>query len=111
MRVGPNLATLEDRSPGTLLIAILDPNRDVKPNFVNYLIDTRDGQDLSGIVASETSTSITLHRAGGGEELILRRNIKSMRSTGLSLMPEGLESGIDDQQMADLVQFLQVLKE
>ena len=111
VRAGPNLATLEDRSPATLLIAILDPNREVKPNFVNYVIQTNDGQDLSGVIAGETATSLTLRRPGGGEDVILRRNVKAMRSTGLSLMPEGLETGIDYQQMADLMRFLQTLKD
>lgn len=110
-RVGPNLATLEDRTPGTLLDAILDPNREVKPTYVNYVVRTNDGQDLDGVIASETATSITLRRAGGGEDVLLRTNIQSVRSTGISLMPEGLDTGIDYQQMADLLRYLQVLKD
>jgi putative membrane-bound dehydrogenase-like protein len=111
VRPGPNLATLEDRSPDTLLIAILDPNREVKPSFVEYLVKTKDGQEFSGVIATETATSVTLRRAGGGEDVVLRRNVQSMRSTGLSLMPDGLETGIDYQQMADLMRFLQTLKD
>jgi putative membrane-bound dehydrogenase-like protein len=109
--VGPKLGELQDRSPDTLLIAILDPNRDVKANFVNYLLVTRDGDDFSGCITSETPTGITMRRAGGLEDTILRKNIKSLRSTGLSLMPEGVESGINHQQMADLIAYLQTYKD
>jgi putative heme-binding domain-containing protein len=78
---------------------------------VNYLLVSRDGQEISGVVTTETGNSVTLLRAGGGQETVLRGNIKTLRSTGLSMMPEGLESGIDAQQMADLIRFLQTYKE
>ncbi|HEV8291107.1 MAG TPA: PVC-type heme-binding CxxCH protein [Tepidisphaeraceae bacterium] len=109
--VGPKLGELQDRSPDTLLVSILDPNRDVKANFVNYLLVTRDGDDLSGCIVNETPTGITMRRAGGLEDTILRKNIKSLRSTGLSLMPDGMETGITQQQMADLLAYLQTYKD
>jgi putative heme-binding domain-containing protein len=109
--VGPKLGELQDRSPDTLLVSILDPNRDVKANYVNYLLITRDGDDLSGCIVAETPTGITIRRAGGLEDTILRKNIKSLRATSLSLMPEGLETGINQQQMADLLGYLQTYKD
>jgi putative membrane-bound dehydrogenase-like protein len=108
--VGPNLATLEDRTLPTLLVSILDPNRDVKPNFVSYSVETTAGDELSGIITNETATGITLRQAAGVEEVVLRGNIKSMRSTGASMMPEGFEAIIDERQMADLIAFLQALR-
>ena len=109
--VGPNLATLQDRSPATLLTAILDPNRDVKPAFVNYVVRTKDRQDLGGVIGAETESAITLRQALGVEDVVLRANVERLRSTGRSLMPEGLEAGIDPQQMADLLAWLRELRE
>ena len=109
-RAGPNLATLEDRSPFTLLVAILDPNRDVKPSFISYTLLTLDGLSLTGVVVNETSTSVTLRSSGGKEESVLRKNIKRLASSGLSLMPEGLEAAINPQQMADLLRYLSEMK-
>jgi putative heme-binding domain-containing protein len=94
-----------------LLVSILDPNRDVKANFGNYLLVTRDGDDLSGCIVSETPTGITMRRAGNLQDTVLRKNIKSLRSTGLSLMPEGVEGGINPQQMADLIAYLQTYQD
>ncbi len=107
---GPNLATLEDRSPGTLITAILDPNREVKPNYISYELITNDGQDLSGVIANETANSVTIRRPGGGEETLLRTNLKSIQSTGLSLMPDGLEAALTYQQMADLLSYLKTMR-
>src|SRR6185295_1605753 len=40
--VGPNLATIRQWNPGQVLSNILDPNREVAPNFVSYTVETRD---------------------------------------------------------------------
>jgi putative heme-binding domain-containing protein len=58
------------------------------------------------LITSETATSITLARDKGVTETIQKQNIEAMKSTGTSLMPEGLEKTIDPQSMADLLAFL-----
>jgi putative heme-binding domain-containing protein len=104
--IGPDIASIGDKSPGSLLIAILDPNRAVESRFTDYLVETRDGQSVNGILAAETGNAITLHPAGSDPLTLLRTDIKSMRATGVSLMPEGLESGHTPQDIADLIAFL-----
>jgi putative heme-binding domain-containing protein len=104
--IGPNLATLKNRGAEVILVNILDPNRQLDPAFENYVIQTLDGRMASGIIASETATSITLRRAGQATETILRRQIEQMRNTRQSIMPEGLEQEIDHQAMADLIAYL-----
>ena len=47
-----------------------------------------------------------LRRAEGVEDTLLRSEIEELRSTGQSLMPEGLEQNINLQEMADLIAFL-----
>ena len=104
--VGPNLATIRQWSPEQMLINILDPNREVAPNFVGYIIETKDGRTLDGIVTAESAASLTLKRAEGLTETVLRRDIVQLTGSGLSLMPEGLETAITVEQMADLIAFL-----
>ncbi|MGE3315995.1 MAG: PVC-type heme-binding CxxCH protein, partial [Planctomycetaceae bacterium] len=104
--VGPDLASTQNKSPADLLVAILDPNREAQPNFNTYTVVTQQGTLLTGLVASETATSVTLRRAEAKEDVVLRNNIDTMVSNGKSLMPEGLEKEISAQQMADLIAFL-----
>lgn len=104
--IGPELAKILDSSPQALLISILDPNRAVESKYVNYLLETREGEKHTGIILSETSTSITLATLDGSQRQILRRDIAELRSTGLSLMPAGLEQAIGPQEMADLFAFI-----
>jgi putative heme-binding domain-containing protein len=104
--VGPDLETIRHQPPAQLLTNVLDPNREVAPNFVEYIVTTRDGRSATGLVAAETATGITLRRAEGVQQTILRQNIEQIVSTGVSLMPEGLEKKISVPEMADLIAFL-----
>lgn len=104
--VGPHLGTIKAWTPEQLVTNILDPNREVSPNFALYLVETNDGRTLSGLIASETAGNLTLKRADGGTDTVLRSEIKSLTSPGISLMPEGLEAALTPQQMADLIAFL-----
>ncbi len=104
--VGPNLASTQSKTPADLLINVLDPNREALPAFTTYTVVTDQGLILSGIIGSESATSITLSRADGAQDIILRSNIEQLVSNGVSLMPEGLEKDITPAQMADLIEFV-----
>lgn len=104
--IGPNLAAMKARGPEAILLNVLDPNREVNPQYLTYAVLTTDGRQLTGILAAETATSITLQRADNATDTILRIDIEQLRSTGLSLMPEGLEKQIDQAAMADLIAYL-----
>lgn len=104
--VGPDLASIGDKSPQGLLIAILDPNRAVEARYVNYSAITRAGLTITGILASETGNSITLLGQDGKAQVILRKDLDELTSTGKSLMPEGLEKEIKPQDMADVIAFV-----
>ncbi len=71
-----------------------------------YTLVTQQGQVLSGLLASETATSVTLRRAEGAQDFVLRSQIEELRATGKSLMPEGLEQNLSPQDVADLLDFL-----
>jgi putative heme-binding domain-containing protein len=106
--VGPHLGTIKAWSVEQILTNVLDPNREVSPNFALYIVETNDGRTLAGLIGSETAGNLKLRRADGGTDTILRSEIKSLSSPGISLMPEGLEAAITPQQMADLIEFLRL---
>jgi putative membrane-bound dehydrogenase-like protein len=104
--VGPDMQSVQNKSPEDLLIAILDPNREAQPSFISYTAVTLQGQVLSGLVAAESAASLTLRRAEAREDIVLRENLDELIATGQSLMPEGVEKDITPQQMADLIAFI-----
>jgi putative heme-binding domain-containing protein len=108
--LGPDLATVKASGKEKILISILDPNREVVPSYLNYLVETKDGESLLGIIGGETGTSLTLRQANGVEQTVFRSNIARIQSQGQSAMPEGLETGLNQQDLADLLEFLMAQK-
>lgn len=102
-QVGPDFASVQNKSPADLLIAILDPNRDAQPNFQTYTAVTLQGKVHTGIISAETAASLTLKRAEAKEDVVLRDTLDELVSNGISLMPEGLEKDINPQQLADII--------
>lgn len=103
---GPDLSRMKTRTDETLLVSILDPSREVSYELKTYVIVTNDGKVLSGIIVSDTPSVITIRSAEGREQTILRAHVDEKVATGKSIMPEGLERNIDEQDMADLLLFL-----
>ncbi len=105
--VGPDLlSALRTKTPDALLIDILDPSREVDPRYINYIVSTKDGRVVTGIVAVEGPSSITLRRANREEEDVLRSQIDEIQATAKSLMPDELEKQLSKQDVADVIAYL-----
>jgi putative heme-binding domain-containing protein len=104
--VGPDISDTLTKAPEQLIVDILDPSRVIDNNYVNYMVRTKAGAVVSGFIASQTASSLTLRRGEGQEDVVLRQDIDEMKSSGVSLMPEGLEKNISPDGMADLLSFL-----
>ncbi len=104
--LGPNLASVAAWDRDQLLTNILDPNREVSPNYIEYLAQLNDDTTISGAIISETAHAIIIRRPDSSRQYILRSNIKKLTNSKLSLMPEGLEGALPPQKMADLVAYL-----
>jgi putative heme-binding domain-containing protein len=106
--VGPSLSSVAGRDKKALLTDILDPNRAVAPQYQVYLVKIPGARDpVSGIIAAETPSSLTLRRANAEETIVLRRDILEIKAYTASLMPEGVETNVSAQNFADLLEFLQ----
>ena len=110
IQLGPDLITVKAKGRDGILAAILDPNKEVAPQFIAYTVETKDGQSLTGFITKDDASGLTLKMIGGAEQTIPRNQIKGSSSSGLSLMPEGIEAGMDVQAMADLLTFIEDLK-
>lgn len=108
--LGPDLRSVVQHTPDKLLNSILDPSAIIEPSFMAYHCTLKSGEQLYGVVASETSSSITLKLPGNVVRPILRSDITSLKSTQASLMPDGLEAALTVESLADLIAYLQVPK-
>lgn len=106
VEVGPALADVRSKPPEALMTDILDPNRAVEERWAAYTIETKDGRQLAGLVAAETDSAIEIRLPGGLSETVPRDQVAKFETTGMSLMPVGLEGAITKEEMIDLIAFL-----
>ena len=106
VNVAPDISDSRTKKPAQILADVLQPNRAIDNNYVSYSVITADGKSLTGIITTDTASSITLKQAEGKVATLLRSEIDELRSNGISLMPEGLEKNIPHQDMADLISFI-----
>jgi putative heme-binding domain-containing protein len=108
---GPNLSTIgRIRQPRDLLESILFPDASLARDFEAHLVQTNDGATRIGLIRDETATSLTLVLPGGGTARLPGDQIKSFQRVPVSLMPAGLESAFDEDQLLSLVAYLHSLK-
>ncbi len=110
MALGPDLITVKTKGREALLTAILDPHKEVAPQYIAFDVITKDANTYTGIITRDEATGLSLKIMGGAEINLPRANIRGSTSSGKSLMPEGLESGMSVSDMADLLSFIETLK-
>jgi putative heme-binding domain-containing protein len=108
--LGPNLTGIGRIGREPLLLNILDPNRDVKAEYVTYTLETTAGTTHAGMIQHESANSVTLRRMDGSGIDILRVDIARLSALGVSFMPEGLEEQIPVPEMAHLLSYLESLR-
>ena len=104
--VGPDLGMVGTKPVDWLITAILDPSQAVEARYRNWTITLKSGDLLDGIVSAETANNIVLRVASGVEHAVLRTDIAAMAPSKLSLMPNGFESALKPQDLADLLRWL-----
>lgn len=109
--VGPDLTTIgRIREPRDLLESILFPGASLARDFEAYLIEMTDGAVHTALIRSESATSLKITALGGAEIELDRADVKSMTAAPTSLMPLGLDQALTEQQLLDLVAYLDQLE-
>ncbi len=89
--VGPDLTGVGRSSLDALLANVIDPNQVVGKGYENVMVETKDGRSVSGRLVEDTDSRIKLLSAGPKEDIVAKADIASMKTSELSVMPEGLE--------------------
>ncbi|HXJ61571.1 MAG TPA: PQQ-dependent sugar dehydrogenase, partial [Verrucomicrobiae bacterium] len=111
-KAGPDLFAVGDKFPRRELIrAVLEPSADIAIGYGTTIVETKDGNEVQGVLKGATPEALELMGADGKRITIARRDIKEQRGSTLSLMPEGLQAGISQQEFTDLIEYLVTLKQ
>lgn len=104
--VGPDLTGNGRNSWDQLLSNVFDPSLVIGAGYQPRLAITDDGRSFTGLVVEESDEALVLKLQGGKVETIPRGQIEQMETIALSLMPEGVERQLSEQELADLMAFL-----
>ena len=95
---------------GQLLDKLLDPSKVITPQYVGYLVQTKDGKTHLGVLLSKTNREVMLRDVTDKEIHIPAGEVETLIKQTRSLMPDGQLRDLTPQQAADLLSFLGSLK-
>jgi hypothetical protein len=106
--IGPDLSVVSRSSNREKLVqSIVEPSREIAPQFVTHVVETTDGETWSGLLENETKDgSITLTTVEGKGVFLPGKQIRARSTSKVSLMPEGLEQALSETEWLDLIEFL-----
>jgi len=104
-RIGPELTGAGKNGIRYFLENIIDPDAVIGTDFQMTIVETKEGDTISGLVAAETPSAITLHTTAG-DTVVPKASLKSRSRGEKSLMPEGLLESLTEREQIELLKFL-----
>lgn len=110
-RIGPDLSrTIGSMNRIQLIQSLLEPSREIAPQYINWTIETEAGLVISGLlVREENGKTIVVNSEGGLTELDTSQ-IVSRNPQTVSIMPDKLHEQVTLQELRDLIAFLDTLR-
>jgi putative heme-binding domain-containing protein len=108
--VGPDLTAVGSRFAARDIVnKILDPSKTISDQYASFVFTMKDGSIHGGQVADENHYLVTLivDPFNGTKENIPKGNIVSREKSPVSLMPPGLLTTLTQDEILDLVAYLQ----
>jgi putative heme-binding domain-containing protein len=111
IELGPDLSQIGKKlDRAKLFESILDPSKNIDPEFLTWVVETKAGKVLSGLVVRKDAAEIVLKDAQNQTHRVPADDIESSTPLQKSLMPELLVRDLTAQQVADLLAYLESLK-
>jgi putative heme-binding domain-containing protein len=108
-KLGPDITGANRASLDYLLDNILDPSGVIQDDYKMVMVTTRDGRTLAGNVVGENDRQLTL-RIVGQEVVLAKADVQSREVSPVSMMPEGILQNLKDEEVIDLMAYLQTMK-
>ncbi|MBM3964432.1 MAG: c-type cytochrome, partial [Planctomycetes bacterium] len=106
IEIGPSLESYKVRPNEAIGLAVAEPSREMDSKYEQHQIRTQDGRVCVGILVSANQDSIVLRTAQNETVAVERSDVDQWKTTGKSLMPDGLMKEIGPEAFNDLISFL-----
>lgn len=110
LKFGPDLSEIGTKlSKQAMYTSILYPDQGISFGYEGYLFKMKDGSEAFGMIVSETEDKVELQYMTT-QQTLNPTNIVSRSKQETSLMPSNLQTLMTEQELVDLVAYLQTLK-
>ena len=106
-KVGPELTGADRKNREFLLTSIVDPSAVVRKEYFNYVVETKDGRVLTGLIAENTPQTVTILDAKNERTLLAQDEVERIEQSPQSLMPEKILDELDADEVRDLIRYVQ----
>jgi putative membrane-bound dehydrogenase-like protein len=106
-KIGPDLTGVDRKNRDYLLMHIVDPSAVIRQEFLAFVVETKDGRLLTGLIAEETPKAITLLNEKNERTVLARDQVESLNASPVSLMPEKILDPLTNEEIRDLFSYLQ----
>jgi putative heme-binding domain-containing protein len=106
MAIGPELTGYDRGSVDFWLDNLFNPSLEIREGFGNYIVKLKNGQILTGIMDAQDAAGIVLKDIAGNRTPVKQAEIDSLEASPVSLMPEGLTTGMSDIDLRDFFAYL-----
>ena len=111
-RIGPDLTTIgANRTSRDLLESIVFPSASIVRQYESFTVTTTSGLTYSGLIVRETDDALTIQQATGDPMIVRRQDVELVAPGTVSIMPQGLEQALTEEQLADVIAWLKTLRE
>jgi len=111
-KVGPELSSVGAKYPrDELITAVLAPSAKIASGYEPTIFALSDGRLVSGIVKNEGHDKVEIQDAEAKVVSLAKEEIEERRKSDVSLMPNGLAQGLSTKDFADLIAYLETLKQ
>jgi putative heme-binding domain-containing protein len=104
-KVGPDLTGSNRQDIDYLMVNIVDPSAVIAKDYMVSIIYMKDDDVYSGIVTKEDDTSVSV-TVESGVQVLQKSEIKEIKHSELSMMPEGLLTPLSKTELINLVTYL-----
>ncbi len=106
-KVGPDLTTANRKDRAALLANLVDPSAVIRREYLNYVVETKGGQILTGLLAEQDAGSVTVLDAKNQRIKLPRDQVEGISESNVSLMPEKILDPLSPQELRDLFSYLE----
>jgi putative heme-binding domain-containing protein len=105
--IGPDLTGADRKNTDYLLEQIVSPTAYIRPEYASFEAELRDERVITGLVLDSNASSVTLVDRNNERHVIPREQLKELKASAVSLMPEGLLEALSPEQVMNLFAYLQ----